>query len=226
MRPVFAGVAAGLLVSLLLLFLLVVSLPPGPITRPTAPPPPTIPVIQPPTLPAVGSPSASATGSPGASPTSSPSSTTGSDIGLQVGAVAPSLKVARLGGGEIDRAQLSGPLWINFTATWCPTCRDELRLLERYQAALKGKLTVIVVDVREPREAIDALVRELRLTLAVGLDETGTAQRDWAAYVLPVHYWIDASGRVRAFVYGGAGPDEFATGLRSVLPDEHVDVGS
>jgi thiol-disulfide isomerase/thioredoxin len=180
-------------------------------------------VITPPTLPTVGSPTPSA-GSPGASPSASGSSASG---GLQIGSVAPALRVARLGGGEIDSSQLAGtPLWINFTATWCPTCRDELRLLERYQEALKGKLTVVVVDVREPRAAIDALVRDLRLTLPVGLDETGAAQRDWAAYVLPVHYWLDATGHVRAWVYGGAGPDQFAVGLHSVLPDANVDVGS
>jgi cytochrome c biogenesis protein CcmG/thiol:disulfide interchange protein DsbE len=219
MRPVFAGVMAGLVVSLLLLFLLLVSLPPGPITRATAPPPPTIPVITPPTLPSVGSPSPSATLSP------SPSSPGSGD--LQVGSLAPPLKVARLGGGEIDRAQLTGtPLWVNFTATWCPTCRDELRLLERYQAALKGKLTVVVIDVREPQEVIAALVRDLGVTLPVGLDTTGAAQRDWAAYVLPLHYWVDATGHIRAWVYGGAGPEQFATGLHSVLPDANVDIGS
>jgi thiol-disulfide isomerase/thioredoxin len=219
MRPVFAGVMAGLVVSLLLLYLLLVSLPPGPIARATAPPPPTIPVITPPTLPSVGSPSPSATLSP------SPSSPGSGE--LQVGSLAPPLKVARLGGGEIDRAQLTGtPLWVNFTATWCPTCRDELRLLERYQAALKGKLTVVVIDVREPQEVIAALVRDLGVTLPVGLDTTGAAQRDWAAYVLPLHYWVDATGHIRAWVYGGAGPEQFATGLHSVLPDTNVDIGS
>jgi thiol-disulfide isomerase/thioredoxin len=224
MRPVFAGVMAGLLVSVLLLLLVVAVLPPGPISRATAPPLPTIPLLTPPARPSVGSPTPSPSGAQSGSPTASASSVPGE---LQVGSVAPPLRVARLGGGQIDTSQLAGtPLWINFTATWCPTCRDELRLLERYQAALRGKLTVVVIDVREPQEAIAALVRELGVTLPVGLDETGSAQREWAAYVLPVHYWVDATGHVRAWVYGGAGPDQFATGLRSVLPDANVDVGS
>jgi cytochrome c biogenesis protein CcmG, thiol:disulfide interchange protein DsbE len=219
MRPVLAGVLAGILVSMLALGVFLASLPPGPISRVTPPPPPTLPPIPTASPSPLGSPSSTPAPIPSPSPTESP------EIGLRVGDQAPPLSVARLGGGQLDRTQFAGtPLWVNFTATWCPTCRDELRLLERYQASLKGKLNVVVIDVREPQEAIAALVRELRLTLPVGLDESGTAQRDWAAFVLPVHYWLDAGGRIRAFVYGGAGPEQFATGLRSVLPNEQIDL--
>ena len=218
MRSILAGVVAGIVVSVVILGAIVLSLPAGPVLRAT-PPAPTIPVSTAPSAPSV-SPGPSA---PGATPGASPSGSLGA--GLRIGDQAPALVVERLGGGRIDRSTLAGPLWVTFTATWCPTCRDELRLLERFQSELGSRITVLVIDVREPQDVVAALVREVNLTLPVGLDQ-GRAERDWAAYALPVHYWLDGEGRVRGFVYGGAGPEQFLEGVRKVVPGAQVDVGS
>ncbi len=56
---------------------------------------------------------------------------------------------------------------------------------------------VVAVDVREDEAVVDAFARELAITFPVGLDSDGTAQSDWGAYALPVHFWIDADGIVR-----------------------------
>ncbi|MDQ3870086.1 MAG: TlpA family protein disulfide reductase [Chloroflexota bacterium] len=167
------------------------------------------------------------TTSPSVSPTVTPVATSPSpDVGLRVGDRAPALAVAQLGGGQIDLQRLRGrALWVNFTATWCPPCRDELSLLERFQGSLGTRVTVLVIDVREPEDAIASLATQLGLTLPIGLDTDGRAQRDWGAYALPVHYWLDADGRVRGFVYGGAGPEQFLEGVRTVVPDARVDLG-
>lgn len=218
MRSILAGVAAGIVVSVLLLAAIVLSLPAGPVLRAT-PPAPTLPVSTAPSAPSL-SPVPSASGT---APAGSPGGSIGA--GLRVGDQAPALVVDRLGGGQIDRTTLSGPLWVNFTASWCPTCRDELRLLQRFQSALGSRITILVIDVREPQDVVAALVRDVNITLPVGLDQ-GRAERDWAAYALPVHYWLDGDGRVRGFVYGGAGPDQFLEGVRKVVPGAQVDLGS
>ncbi len=176
-----------------------------------------------------------AAGSPGSEPTSSAEPTTGADgsadngspdVGLRVGQKAPALIVARLGGGTIDLAELrGGPVWVNFTASWCPTCRDELSLMERFQAALEDELTIVVVDVREDEATVTALVEDVGVTLLpFGLDEDGSVQQEWGAYALPVHYWVDGEGIVRGFVFGGAGPEQFLEGVRSVLPDAEIEL--
>lgn len=216
MRSILVGVAAGLLVLLSAVVLLVwlLSQRPAGASRAGA-------------SVATSPPARAETSPPRASPTAtavvgSPSP----DVGLRVGDRAPPLVVPQLGGGRIDLERLRGKsLWVNFTATWCPPCRDELSLMERFQGALGTRITVLVIDVREPEEAIASLATELGLTLPIGLDTDGRAQRDWGAYALPVHYWLDGEGRVRAFVYGGAGPDQFLEGVRSVVPDARVDLG-
>ncbi|MET1232828.1 MAG: TlpA disulfide reductase family protein [Candidatus Limnocylindrales bacterium] len=148
------------------------------------------------------------------SPEVSPSPSTG--VGL--GDLAPALKVGGLGESEIDLAALKGtPVWVNFTATWCPTCRDELGTMERFALANPG-VTLLVVDVKEPADVVQALVDSTGITMPVGLDLDGQAQLAWNAYALPVHFFIDKDGIVREYIYGGPGPDQFLAALQKVLP--------
>lgn len=139
-------------------------------------------------------------------------------VGVEIGDQAPDLRLPRLGGGTVDTAKLRGrPLWINFMATYCPPCIDELPLMERYQQRLGDSLRIVVVDVREDPAAVASFLDSLGVDLPVGLDADGSAQGTWAAYALPVHYWLDGEGRVVEFLYGGAGKDQFDAAIARVL---------
>ena len=141
-------------------------------------------------------------------------------MGLAVGDRAPPLAMAAVGGNEIDTSLIvDRPIWINFMATWCPPCIDELPVMQRFQRQLEEEMTILVVDIREPEQTVADFMLSLGVDLPVGLDMDGEAQRAWGAYALPVHYWVDTDGRIAAFVFGGAGPEQFIDGIHSVLPD-------
>ncbi len=173
------------------------------------------------TSPPETSPTAAAA-SPGASPVPS-----GGDSGFGVGEPAPVLVVPQVGGGEIDLASLRGkPVWVNFMATWCPPCRDELPAMGGFAARYEDTgLVVVLVDVREDEAAVAAFAKGLGVTIPIGLDGDGAAQDAWGAYALPVHYWVDAEGVVRDGALGGIGPDIMAAGLQSILPGVEVTPG-
>ena len=161
---------------------------------------------------------------PTEAPSPSPSAATTAEAtplpstGVGLGDLAPALKVDGLGESEIDLAALKGtPVWVAFTASWCPTCRDELGTMEAFAAANPG-VQLLVIDVLEPLEAVQSLVDETGTTLPVGLDPDGKAQLAWNAYALPVHFFIDKDGIVREYIYGGPGPDQFLAALKKVLP--------
>jgi thiol-disulfide isomerase/thioredoxin len=212
-----AGLVVGIAVAALVLGGIVV-LAPEPV--PTATPVPSVGAASPsPSIPAPssGAPSASPSGSVG--PGSSPASGA-----FHVGEPAPALVVPQVGGGTIDLASLRGkPVWINFMATWCPSCQDEFPLMtgfaERYS---KDGLVVIAVDVKEEEGAVAAFGQRLGATFPMGLDADGKAQDAWSAIALPVHFWIDKDGIVRDGALGGIGPDIMAAGLRSIMPGVDV----
>jgi cytochrome c biogenesis protein CcmG, thiol:disulfide interchange protein DsbE len=120
----------------------------------------------------------------------------------------------------VDLAALRGrPVWLNFMATWCPPCRDEFPLMNGFAVRYAStNLVVVAIDVREPETTADDFARSLGATFPVGLDTDGTAHAAWGALVLPVHFWIDASGVIREGALGGIGPDVMAHGLSTILP--------
>jgi thiol-disulfide isomerase/thioredoxin len=221
------GLLAGIVVGVVGLGA-VVLLTPGPNGPAVASDPTATPIETP--VRSAASPSGAA--SPGGSPSIAPSgpvaslspSPTEGDSAFGVGEPAPALRVPRVGGGEIDLAALRGtPVWVNFMATWCAPCRDELPQMtgfaERY--ADTG-LVVVAIDIREDAALVDAFAKEVGVTFPVGLDTDGSAQRAWGAYALPVHFWIDKDGIVRDGALGGIGPDVMADALERILPGVDV----
>jgi thiol-disulfide isomerase/thioredoxin len=164
-------------------------------------------------------------GSPGASGSLRPSgsvspSAPGGDALFGVGEPAPPLVVPTTDGGEVDLASLRGkPVWVNFMGSYCPPCQDELPLMAGFAARYADTgLVVLPVDVEEDAATAKGFTDALGVTFPVGLDADGSAQAEWRAIALPVHFWVDVDGIVRDGALGGIGPDIMAHGLQSILP--------
>jgi cytochrome c biogenesis protein CcmG, thiol:disulfide interchange protein DsbE len=213
-----SSIVAGLLVGVataVVLLASVVAFIPDPIdATPTESPPPTQASLQP---------------EPGASPSATPAtvsasaSTPASPDGsaqFHVGQPAPPLMLPQVGGGTIDLASMRGkPVWVNFMATWCPPCQDELPLMNGfYVRYVEEGLIVLAIDVKEEEGLVAGFAQGLNVTFPLGLDADGRAAETWDAVALPVHFWIDADGIVRDGSLGGIGPDVMAAGLRTIMP--------
>ena len=205
--PDLLGVLGALVVGGLLTVLLLASAASAPPALPT-PVPPTLPPLPTPTV--VVDPA----------PTIGPGQTATPGHIVPVGQPAPRLQVTLTDGSLLDSADYRGqPLWINFMATWCPQCDEELPLMERYQRDLGDKLTIVVVDVGEEREVVRPFMRSLDVDLPVGLDTDASVQAAWGAYALPVHAFIDDQGVVRSIIYGGAPVSMWDEAIALVVPD-------
>ena len=155
------------------------------------------------------------------SPTPSPSAG-GSvvPVGTQIGQMAPQFVLPGLSGGEFDTANSKGkPLWINFMATWCPSCQDELPMMSGMKLDVGDALDLILVDVAEDKETVVDFMTGLQVDLPTALDQDAAVQKDWGAFALPVHYFIDANGIVQDVVYGGAPRNVFETAVKKIYPD-------
>jgi cytochrome c biogenesis protein CcmG, thiol:disulfide interchange protein DsbE len=139
---------------------------------------------------------------------------------FHVGEAAPGLRLAQVGGGEIDLAALRGkPVWVNFMQTTCEPCLDEFPLMNGFAARYAEEdLVIVAVDIKEDEGAVAAFASRLGATFPLGLDADGAAQREWGAYGLPVHFWVDREGVVRDGALGGIGADIMARGVQSILP--------
>jgi thiol-disulfide isomerase/thioredoxin len=213
-QPIVAGLLSGVLAAALI-FVAAVVLAPDP--EPAAPTGPSRGPLSPSPSPAPSAslPAPSSSGSAGASAASA---------NFHVGQMAPPLRIPQVGGGTVDLAALRGrPVWVNFMQTTCPPCIDEFPLMNGFAARYAAtNLLIVAVDVRESETKADDFARSLGATFPVGLDGDGSAQSAWAAFVMPVHFWVDASGIIREGALGGIGPDLMAHGLSTILPGVNV----
>ena len=137
-----------------------------------------------------------------------------------VGQAAPPLVVTALDGSSIDLAEYRGkPVWLVFTGTYCPPCRDEYPLMNGFAIRYaEADLVVLAVHVKEDAASVQPFVDALNVTFPVALDPDGSRASTWDAVALPVHYWIGTDGVVREAALGGIGPEQMAAGLSTILP--------
>ena len=141
-----------------------------------------------------------------------------------IGGDAPGLALPQLGGGRVDLAALRGhPVWVVFTATWCPSCLDDATVMTSFGARYQSTgLVVLAVDVREDEATVAAFAANAAAAYPIALDLDGSASRRWGVLALPTHFFVDASGVVRAGGTGTVGRDELARSLAKILPGVDV----
>lgn len=96
-------------------------------------------------------------------------------------------------------------VFLNFWATWCESCRDEMPSMERLYQEFKGKgLEIVAVNVKDQRQDALAFARKLKLNYPLLLDSEGEVGLLYGAFGLPVTYLIDRKGVVLARLWGPA----------------------
>ena len=112
---------------------------------------------------------------------------------------APPLRLTDLRGIEYDLAKYRGQVvLVNFWATLCPPCVEEIPSLQRLTERLAGKaFRVLTVDVGEDAATVRAFMDQFKVDFPVLMDPDGTAVRQWRVYAFPTSFVIDRSGVVR-----------------------------
>lgn len=95
---------------------------------------------------------------------------------------------------------------VNFWATWCEPCRDEMpamqTLYDRLGPRTGGDLVVLAVNYAENRARIQQYLQEYPFDFPVLLDGFSEVWRAWKPGMLPASYLIGRDGRIRYRVIG------------------------
>lgn len=92
---------------------------------------------------------------------------------------------------------------VNFWATWCEPCRDEMPAIQRLKQKLAGKpFTVLAVNVDEPESRIRNFLAKMPLDFPVLVDGGKVATRAWKVRVLPASFIVGRDGRIRYSLSG------------------------
>lgn len=141
-----------------------------------------------------------------------------------VGRPVPAVSVTDLAGRRVELRALRGhPLIVNFWATWCVPCRQELPLFAAAARAHQAQgLTVVPINYQESPAAVRPFWRGLGIGLTPYVDSSGGAARafgvDLQTTGLPVTVLVDRGGTVRAVLPGQVDPQAFPARLDQILP--------
>ena len=129
-----------------------------------------------------------------------------------VGAAAPDFTVELFDGGELTLSSLRGKVvLLNFWATWCPPCREELA---RVQTELSDRFAgrdvlFLPVSRGEERSAVAAFRERTGYAFPMALDPERRVYDLYATNFIPRNFLIGRDGRVVAATVGYDG-EEFA----------------
>lgn len=113
------------------------------------------------------------------------------------GAPAKSFDVRRTDGRTDSLAKHRGQVvLLNLWATWCPPCRDEMPVLERFSRENAGKVVVLGVDQGESADVAQAFAKERGVTFAILVDEQQQYGRAYEGIGLPTSVIVGRDGHV------------------------------
>jgi cytochrome c biogenesis protein CcmG/thiol:disulfide interchange protein DsbE len=137
-----------------------------------------------------------------------------------VGRPAPAFRAPALAGPPVDLASLRGRVvLLDFWATWCAPCLQEMPALRRLDETLAPRgLAVVGVNIEgaAARRAVDDVVREAGLRYPTVIDE-GEVRRLYGVEGLPHLVVIDREGVVRRVIQGAARTAEVAAAVEETL---------
>ena len=124
--------------------------------------------------------------------------------------VPPVLEAVDLTGGKHDLAAYKGRVvLINFWASWCPPCREEMPSMQRLMQKMSGKSFVILaVDTGEPSDEAEPFLKEIHPDFSILLDPEGEMAKRWKVFAMPTSFLVDKQGRIRYVLAGAAEWDE------------------
>ena len=139
----------------------------------------------------------------------------------QVGKPAPDFQLPSLDGQVITLSGLRGkPVLINFWATWCPACVEEMPYLQETYEKWTGKgLVLLTIDIGETSDTVKEFMVKYNLTMPVLLDTSQSVAQRYNITGIPTTFLIDKDGIIRVKRIG-AFPSAAAieTELSKIMP--------
>jgi peroxiredoxin len=135
----------------------------------------------------------------------------------------PDLTLETMDGESIDlQAQKGRVLLVNFWATWCAPCREEIPDLKALHSSLKEEgLTVIGIALdRQGREVVAPFAKKLEINYPIIIDNEGSAEAAFGPIPgLPTTIIVTPDGQMTKRVVGIFPTDEMKPTLQKMLDE-------
>jgi peroxiredoxin len=138
-------------------------------------------------------------------------------------ATTPAFTLPARDGGNLSLEELKGEVvMINFWATWCGPCRQEMPLLEQIQAKYEPLgFTIVGINVEPDSTAAQEWLAKVPVTFPILFDRNNEVAGSFGVEGMPSSVFIDRAGNVR-YVHRGYRPGDeakYADMIRSLVKE-------
>ncbi len=138
---------------------------------------------------------------------------------LRIGALAPDFTLAGMNGGQTKLSSYRGnkAVWVNFWATWCTFCKQEMPEMQKLYPTYKDRVEFLGVDDHESQAAVQQYVGLGGYNWNFVLDPDGAVDAKYQIQGLPTHIFIGRDGVIKDLVVGGIQQDRMVSELASLV---------
>jgi peroxiredoxin len=117
--------------------------------------------------------------------------------GLQIGEKAPDFELQMLTGEAVKLSDFRGKkVMLNFWATWCPPCKEEMPDMEKFYNKQKDEVIILAVNI-DPQYNVEKFTKDMGVTFPILLDEKDRVNSMYQVLTIPTTYFIDENGIIR-----------------------------
>lgn len=128
---------------------------------------------------------------------------------VKAGDEAPEFVAELTNGEKFNLADNKGKVvLINFWATWCGPCVEELPAIEKLQKEYGDKIEIVAVNYGEDKKTVDEFLKDKNYTFKVTYDENMDICNEYPSDGIPYLVVVDKEGKVHETMVGSAGADE------------------
>lgn len=128
---------------------------------------------------------------------------------------APDFTLQDLNGNTVSLSDFKGKyVFLNFWATWCGPCRQEIPAMEEIYNKYQDDLVIVAVNVGEDYDTVSEFAKDYGLTFEILLDEKQAVASLYQVSGIPTSYFLDQEGN---FVSGHVGTMTFESMEEEIL---------
>jgi peroxiredoxin len=118
---------------------------------------------------------------------------------LNLNQPAPDFLLKDLNGQLVSLSNYKGkPIYLNYWASWCPSCLDEMPFVQAiYDDWSKRGLVLITIDASEDLPTVQDYLQKNHYTFPVVIDP-GEVAKKYNVYYIPVSVFIDKQGIIQS----------------------------
>jgi cytochrome c biogenesis protein CcmG/thiol:disulfide interchange protein DsbE len=141
----------------------------------------------------------------------------------QAGETIPDFELPTLDGKLVRMSALRGsPVLINFWATWCGPCKQEMPLIvEQYEWNKAAGFRVLAIDTlaNDNVEDMRDFAQKFNMTFDVLVDERDEVAGGWNIVGLPTTFFVKPDGVIAKVHVGQMTADQLKEGMKLILPN-------